>query len=126
MMVKVSPPGPRLSVVAELLTASQTVNSLKYLTSSSVRNLPIVKLESRVVRTLVVDSGIVGPAPPRTTQRFGRPCQNWIWGPSDVSPLPASSRARRSPNRENRHDRGVLGLVEQDLRRECSCLRKSP
>ena len=43
-MVKVSPPGPRLSVVAELFTASQTVNSLKYLTSSSVRNLPIVRV----------------------------------------------------------------------------------
>jgi hypothetical protein len=62
-MVNVSPPGPRLSVVAELLTASQTVNSLKYLTSSSVRNLPIVKFVSSVVRKPVGVRGMVGPAP---------------------------------------------------------------
>ena len=66
------------------------MNSLKYLTSSRVRNLPIVKFVSNVVRKPVGVSGIVGPAPPRITQRFGRPCQNWIWGPSDVSPLPAA------------------------------------
>ena len=39
----------------------------------------------------VGESGIVSPTPPRTTQRFGSPCQNWICGPSEVWPLSAAN-----------------------------------